>query len=432
MKKTRICLIITSLLLVCVMSINLIGCTAEEEPKSQPESQSGSQPESMMDGITPNEVDVIDDLGMHNADVTDFAIRLFKANYENGENTLISPLSVLCALAMTTNGAEGETQAQMETVLGITAKELNPYLYSYMSKLSQGDTYKLHLANSIWFADKDSFSINPDFLQLNADYYGADIYKAPFDNQTCNNINNWVKEKTDGMIPEIVDAIPKDAIMYLINALSFDAEWAETYEDSYDDIFTKEDGTEQNAEFMFSVESTYLEDEKATGFIKYYDDGKYAFVALLPNEGISVSEYIDFLNGDSLYALLTNPQKLSVEAELPKFETGYDTEMSDTLKAMGMPKAFDSANAEFGKLGSSGENNIFISRVLHKTFISVAENGTKAGAATAVEMNECAALPEEDPVEYKKVILNRPFVYMLIDCENNIPFFIGTMMDIEG
>lgn len=418
MKKTRIGLVIISLLLVCTMAVNLTGCTMEVQAKD------------LMEGITPNSVNALDDLSSQNADVTDFAIRLFKASNENGKNTLISPLSVLCALAMTANGAEEETLAQMEEVLGMTTEELNLYLYSYMKNLPQGDKYKLSLANSIWFTEDERFTVNQDFLQTNADYYGADIYKAPFDKQTLKDINNWVKQNTDGMIPEILDQISPEAIMYLVNALAFEAEWSEIYEKHQvkDGEFTKEDGTKQNAKFMYGSEGTYFEDENATGFMKRYKGGKYAFVAMLPNEGVTVSEYIASLDGESLNALLANPQYATVHTSIPKFETEYSVEMSEILKNMGMTEAFDMYNADFEGLGTSTAGNIFISRVLHKTFISVGEKGTKAGAATIVEMKDGAAA---EPTEPKEVYLDRPFVYMLVDCENNIPFFIGTMMDVN-
>ena len=418
MKKTRISLVIISLLLVCAMAVNLTGCTMKVQAKD------------LMEGITPNNVDALDDLSSQNADVTDFAIRLFKASNENGKNTLISPLSVLCALAMTANGAEEETLAQMEEVLGMTTDELNLYLYSYMKNLPQGDKYKLSLANSIWFTEDERFTVNQDFLQTNADYYGADIYKAPFDKQTLKDINNWVKQNTNGMIPEILDQIPPEAIMYLVNALAFEAEWSEIYEKHQvkDGEFTKEDGTKQDVKFMYCSEGTYFEDEKATGFMKRYVGGKYAFVALLPDEGVTVSEYIASLDGESLNALLANPQYATVHTSIPKFETEYKVEMSEILKSMGMTEAFDMYNADFEGFGTSTDGNIYISRVLHKTFISVGEKGTKAGAATIVEMKDGAAA---EPTEPKEVYLDRPFVYMLVDCENNIPFFIGTMMDVN-
>ena len=415
-KKTMLAFL--SLLLVFAMAINLTGCATTV------------QAANLMEGVTPNKVTALNDLGDQNAAISDFAIRLFQASEESCKNTLVSPLSVLCALAMTANGAEEETLQQMEDVLGMTTEEMNLYLYSYMQDLPQDEKYKLSLANSIWFTDHERFTVNQDFLQTTADYYDADIYKASFNEQTCKDINDWVKDKTDGMIPSALDEIPADALMYLINALAFDAEWADIYEKHQvrDGEFTKEDGTKQVCEFMYSTESNYFEDDKATGFLKYYKSGKYAFVAMLPKEGVSVSEYIASLNGESLKELLSNPQHTTVYTSVSKFETSYSVEMSEILKSMGMTEAFDVDNADFKGLGTSTGGNIFISRVIHETYICVEEKGTKAAAVTIVEPGNSAAMEPEQP---KEVYLDRPFVYMLIDCENNIPFFIGTLIETK-
>ena len=135
------------------------------------------------------------------------------------------------------------------------------------------------------------------------------------------------------------------------------------------------------------------------------------------------------LTGQHLREMLSNPEEVTVYASLPKFESEYDVEMSDVLKEMGMPNAFDWQLAEFPHIGTVSDGlNIVISRVIHKTFISVTENGTQAGAATVVEMRAEGAA---EIVEYKEVVLDRPFVYMLIDCENDIPLFIGSTMTVE-
>lgn len=420
MKKNSVKLAVISLLLLCAMAVQLSGCATEVHAAD------------LMAGITPNAVQPQEDLKPQSAAVTDFAVRLFKAGKEEGKNVLISPLSVMCALAMTANGADGETLSQMETVLGMSTQELNAYLYSYMKSLPQGEKYKLSLANSIWFTDHERFTVNRDFLQTNADYYGADIYKAAMDEKTCQDINNWVKEKTDGMIPQILDKIPEDAIMYLVNALAFDAQWADVYLEYQirEGDFTTEGGTKRKVDLMYSEEGCYLEDDRATGFVKYYAGGKYAFVALLPREGVTVSEYVDSLDGASLEKLLAYPEYCQVRAAIPKFESEYTKEMSVLLADMGMPDAFDPHNANFRKMGSSTDGNIHITRVLHKTFICVDASGTKAAASTLVEASDaCAAI---EPQEYKEVYLDRPFVYMLLDCEQNIPFFLGTVLDPEA
>lgn len=366
-----------------------------------------------------------------NADekMTDFAVRLLEASLEAGENTLVSPLSVLSALAMTVNGADGETKAQMEEVLGMTADELNDFFYNYMKSLPQAEKYKLSLANSIWFTDDERFRVNGDFLQMNANYYGADIYRAPFDDETCRDINDWVNEKTDGMIPEILDKIPQDAVMYLVNALAFEAEWWETYTEDRvrDGVFTNADGQEQTVQFMYSEEYGYIEDGDAVGFMKKFRDGKYAFAAILPGEGVSVSDYIAALDGGKLSDMLDEQKQGLVYASMPAFETEYSTDLSEVLKSMGMTDAFDAVIADFSGLGTSSAGNIFINRVLHKTFITVGAQGAKAGAATVVEMMDESAGEVIDP---KIIKLDRPFVYMLVDCETGYPFFIGAMYDV--
>lgn len=409
-----------ALLLVLSMTLSLTACSQVSA-------------NDLMKGVPAKAVDVLPDMDAGAAAAADFGVRLFQTSMEKGKNTLISPLSVLYALAMTTNGADGETLAQMEQVLGMDVDNLNSYMLAYLDLLPEAKDYKMSLANSIWFKDDPNFLVEQSFLQTNADYYGAGAYKAAFDEGTRNDINNWVKEHTDGMIPEILDEIPDEAIMYLVNALAFDAKWADEYEEHQirEGRFTMEDGTRQDVDMMHSEEYTYLEDDMATGFIKYYKDRRYAFVAMLPNEGVTVSQYVDSLTGEHLRDLLNNPQDLTVFASIPKFETEYDIEMSEVLQEMGMTDAFDLRVADFSRLGTYNVDgmNICINRVLHKTFISVTEQGTRAGAATAVEM---VAEGAAEIIEYKEVVLDRPFVYMLIDCETNLPFFIGSMMNVNG
>lgn len=409
-----------ALLLVLAMALGVTACSQVSA-------------NDLMKDVPAKAVDVLPDMDAGAAAAADFGVGLFKTSMEEGKNTLISPLSVLYALAMTANGADGETLTQMEQVLGMDVDNLNSYMLSLLDLLPESKDYKMSLANSIWFKDDPDFIVEQSFLQTNADYYGAGAYKAAFDEGTRNDINNWVKEHTDGMIPEIIDEIPDEAIMYLVNALAFDAKWADEYEAHQirEGRFTMEDGTRQDVDMMHSEEYTYLEDDLATGFIKYYKDRKYAFVAMLPNEGVSVSRYVDSLTGEHLQELLNNPQDLTVFASIPKFETEYDIEMSEVLQEMGMTDAFDWQVADFSKLGTYNVDgmNICINRVLHKTFISVSEQGTRAGAATAVEMVADGAM---EIVEFKEVVLDRPFVYMLIDCETNLPFFIGTMMNVNG
>ena len=384
--------------------------------------------EDLMKGIVPGQVETAADVTRESAVATDFGVRMFQESFEEGTNTLLSPLSVLCALAMTANGAAGDTLSQMEEVLGLSCESLNTYVYTYLERLSEDQVLKP--ANSIWIKEADGFAPNPDFLQTNADYYNAGIYQATFDGKTLKAINDWVAEKTDGMITNILDQIPEDAVMYLINALAFDAQWKEIYKNHQvrQRTFTTQSGEEQSVSMMFSDEMRYLEDNYATGFIKYYKGQDYAFAALLPKEGVTLSEYVQTLTGDHLTDLLANPVTVHVDAAIPKFEAEYNTEMSGLLAKMGMPDAFDSRLADFSNLGTAG-GNLYIGRVLHKTYITLTEQGTRAAASTVVEMKEECAIEYTDT---KTVHLNRPYLYFIIDTTTNTPFFIGTVQSIQN
>ena len=364
--------------------------------------------------------------------LADFTIRLFKSCYSNGDNQLISPLSVIMALGMTANGAAGETLSQFEKTFGVPIDTLNQYLSNYMEKvMAGGEKSILKLANSIWFADRFN-NISQAFLQKNANFYGAEIYKRVFDSSAAEEINNWIDKNTDGMIKKMLDGFEDDDLMVLINALCFDAEWIEPYEEQNvkEGIFTKEDGTVQNVDFMGSAENIYIEDSQAKGFVKKYKDRKYAFVALLPNEGISIADYVSSLEGDKLLKLISLAQNCKVYTKTPKFSFDYSVSMAEIIKKLGIVDAFDSEKADFSDMvAENEERKIFISKILHKTYIRVDEKGTKAGAATMVVMADANALPTTK--EPPKVYLDRPFVFMLIDTESNVPFFIGTVMDVE-
>ncbi len=392
------------------------------------------QAKDLMEGISANNVEKLQSLESGNVKSTDFAVKLLQRSKDGDKNIFLSPLSILSALGMTMNGASGETLSQMEETLGFTASELNSYLYTYCQNLPNGDKYKVKLANSIWFKDDDNFTVERQFLQTNADYYGANCYKTPFDNQTLKDINNWVNENTDGLIKKVLDQIPQDAVAYLINTLIFDAEWPEHYKKNQvrNDTFYKPSGEEQVCEFMFSTEYIYLEDEKATGFIKTYYGYKYAFAALLPNENVSIEEYVNSLEGETLHTTLGGKKgNYKVFTSIPKFETEYSTSLNQVLCDMGMVNAFSPLQADFSNLGNYEGYNLYINNVIHKTKIEMGEKGTKAGAVTVVEMNKASAQAPSEEIIIKQVYLTRPFVYMIIDFENKVPLFIGTLNSVK-
>lgn len=360
---------------------------------------------------------------------TEFALEIFKKSVEENRNVLVSPYSIVQALAMTGNGADGITKEEFEKVIGggIDFDELNKYLYTLRTGQPNDEKCKLLTANSVWTRDNEArISPYPEFLQKVVDYYSAEVFKAPFDDETVKEVNKWVDTNTDHMIPKIVDKIDPETVMMLINAVTFDAKWRSPYfkEDVFEYDFTNYNGTVQQAEMMFSDEYSYLEDENATGFYKYYEGGRYAFAALLPNEDISVVDYVNSLTPESLHNILSNPQEDYIKTGLPKFSYDYGKELSEILADMGMSSAFNDNYADFSKLAPQG---IFISKVIHKTHIDVFEEGTRAAAVTGVFATDTAVPMRPE----KEIILDRPFVYCIVDTENYLPVFMGTLMSVE-
>ncbi|MBQ8497411.1 MAG: serpin family protein, partial [Clostridia bacterium] len=321
----------------------------------------------------------------------------------------------------------GLTEEEMEAVLGggMSTEELNAYLYAYNENLSE----ELVLANSIWFR-QNAIDVNETFLQTNKDYYDAEIYEAPFDNSTVKEINDWVNLNTKEMIPDIIRDIHADMLMILINALAFEAEWAEPYEkyQQKQETFTALNGEKQTVTMMHSSEERYLEDENTTGFVKYYKDGNYAFAALLPDEDMDFADYVNNLDGEKIAALLNSRNDYAVNAAMPKFENEYEISMVNALQTLGIKNAFSGINADFSEIGTTDRGNLYIGNVLHKTYIAVDNFGTKAAAVTEITIECTSAALHTGKI--KNITLDRPFVYMIIDTENNLPIFIGTVTDI--
>lgn len=415
MKKVLTC-VLAALLALSVVFIN-VGCM-----------KMGAT--DLMRDITRKEVDGKNPDDEFKSAYLNFTAELFKKSVDkstnDGEgNALISPFSVMVALSMTANGAGGNTLSEMEEVLGknIDIETLNKYLYTYIESLYSGEKCKLSVANSIWLRDTTSLSVKKNFLQKNMDYYNAAIYKSMFDAKGVADINSWVKKHTDGMIEKLVDKIDDDTMMLLINAVAFDAEWAKKYDVIYEGNFTSFAGDRRTVEMMRSLEEKYIDDGSATGFIKEYKGGKYSFAAILPNSE-DIYSYVENMTEESIEKLLSGVSYEPVKTEMPKFSSDFSITMEECLKDMGIKDAF-SPIADFSEMA---ENNLSISRVIHKTHITVNEKGTKAAAVTGVTMKNTAVLT---PATTKEVVLDRPFVYMILDNENNMPVFIGMVTDIK-
>lgn len=362
------------------------------------------------------------------ASYLNFSLELLRQS-RSGQNVMVSPASVLLALEMTRCGADGETLSQMNETLypGITPEQGREGAMALHAVLNGGTGVPdqvLTAADSVWIHTEDTFVPDENFLRTVAADYDAQIYGAPFDETTRSDINRWVEAKTNGQIRDILSEISRDAKVYLINAVSFDGEWEEPYKTSQvnDAVFRGANGSETTVSMMYSSESRYLSGDGVQGFVKPYKNG-VSFVALLPDEGISLEEFLAGLDGETFLELLSDVEETEVETGLPKFENTMKIELADILSGMGMPEAFSEYNADFTGMGYCTDGrNLFISKVLHQTHICVDEQGTKAAAATVVETDAGGAA-----IMGETVILNRPFLYAIVENESGLPVFLGTV-----
>lgn len=366
----------------------------------------------------------------------EFSIELFQRSLTEGENCMISPASVEFALVMTLNGAEGDTLTEMLTVLcpDATTEEINAFVQDLDDMLTYSQDVDFHVANSMWCNETViGDCLNEDFANNLKENMNAEAYMLPFNDKAVKEINDWTDENTNGMIPELLNQISPTAALYLINAIAFEATWAEPYEGNQikeDRIFTNAAGEEEQAKMLRETGRLYLENDDAIGFYKSYEGGEYAFVAMLPKEEGPIEDFVANMTAEdymTFYGSLTN--EYDVVTELPCFSYSYDVVMNEALIDMGMPTAFMDGMADFSLMVTDEDVNLFISNVIHKTYIELDENGTKAAAVTAVEM-DTASMAEPEEREVKEVILDRPFVYAIVDSNTGMPIFIGTVNSV--
>lgn len=381
--------------------------------------------------------------------INDFSVQLLRESAKEGENDLVSPLSVYTALAMQTGGAANETFEEMNRVLSGGTKQLpmddiDAFMHNYIENINGGDI--LHTANSIFVMDNPGLHMKQTFIDSIRNNYFAEVFNGPANNDTVDKINGWVNENTHEMIPTILppDSLSEDTMSVLLNAVAFEAEWANQFEKS--DIrtknFTNIDGTTSKADYLCGEADYYISDEHSVGFIKTYkgrrawsderaqivDYERYGFVAILPDEDMGVDGYLAQMDDATIKELVDARSYNEVDVELPKFSYDCTYNMNKPLAALGMPTAFDANNADFSNMATHNDGNIYISSIIHKTFIDLDENGTKAAAVTAIidEINSVM------PMDKELIKLDRPFIYAIYDMNNDVPVFVGTVKKLAN
>ncbi|MBR5365979.1 MAG: serpin family protein [Clostridia bacterium] len=409
-----------SALLALLLALVSCGTPAQREENVQ--SQTG-----MLTAVIPLAAAAKDPEGREaDAAVTD-AVTVFSEKFwkeavkEASGNVILSPLSLYYALSLTSNGASGETKKAFEETLGLPVEELNEYLYTLTGKLAATENSTVDIANSVW-GNSGSFTISPDFIKVGEAYYAAEARSVPFNAETVKAINAWVSEKTDGMIPMLMEDLDPSLILVLLNTVLFDGVWEVEYEEDavVPGSFTARDGKTVDADFLRSTEYGYFETKGGVGFSKAYKDG-YRFVAVLPDD--PDADMIAFAEEMDLGDILTGARESSkkVYAYIPKFEYSTTLGLNDVTERLGLGRIFTPL-AELGGLSAAGVNDIVVSDILQKAKVILNEHGTKAAAVTEITFKNTALLPEQTPT----VRLDRPFFYVIIDADG-IPLFMGAL-----
>ncbi len=363
---------------------------------------------------------------------TKFGFNLFNEilNTEENKNVFISPFSVSLALAMTLNGAAETTEQAMTDTLQLQGNDTETINTSYallLQALKTSDPkVTLAIANSLWA--HQHFTFNQDFLQRNTDYFGAEVSTLDFaDANSVNTINQWVNTNTNGKIDKILDQIDPNEVLFLINAIYFKGAWQTEFDPAKtrDNTFTLADGSQKQVPMMTRQDSyPFYYASDFTAISLPYGEGRVSMYIFLPSQNASLDQFLGNLNAENWQNWISQFREQKVWLQIPKYKFEYKTNLNDVLKALGMGMAFDENAANFSRMlpdGTKTTKNLYISKVDHKTFVEVNEEGTEAAAVTNVGIAATSAPPQ--------FIVDRPFFFAIHDNETKTVLFMGTVVD---
>jgi serpin B len=419
--------------LVVLTMPGLLACSGVTESSGVINSNAApAENRTAMDNPSKSETTDLIDSRLVSAN-TRFGFKLFSevAARNAGKNVFISPSSVALALAMTYNGADGETRQAISR--GLELKEMsledaNRANLQLKSALEKADPkVQLQIANSLWARKEISF--RPDFLERNKEFYGAEVTELDFnDPNSPAAINDWVSRKTNGKIERIVDQIDRDSILFLINAIYFKGKWTAEFkkEETREDNFTTGDGRQKKHPMMTqSGKYNYFDGKKFQAVSLPYGDRRLSMYIFLPAKGSTLAELQKSLTAENWEKWMDEFDQTPGDIVVPRFRVEYEVELNDALAALGMGVAFDPDRANFSKM-AQGDEQIAIKKVKHKTFAEVNEEGTEAAAATSVEMTVTSV---QVPRERFRMVVDRPFFCAIRDNQSGAVLFMGAIND---
>lgn len=423
---------------VVFMLLVLIGCTSVTQSSvvnsNQPASDAAtaSNSNSAMEHDKDNAADEVVDSRLISSNIK-FGLKLYSqvAKESAGKNVFISPASVGLALAMTYNGAVGETKQAMERALeteGMNHAELNRAYAALRQALENPDPkVQLNIANSLWA--RQGVTFNPDFIQRNKQFYGAEVSTLNFgDPSAPATINSWVADKTKGKISKIVDSIDPHSILFLINAIYFKGKWTAEFDKAKtkEEPFTTGAGQQLRHPMMHqSGKYNYYEGKTFQAVSLPYGGDRVSMYIFLPANGASLSQLQSELTKTNWESWMKQFARVQGEVAVPRFKLEYEVDLNDALKALGMGIAFDPQRADLSGICQTSER-AFINRVKHKTFVEVNEEGTEAAGATSVEVTVTSVMRPQKPF---RMIVDHPFFFAIRDNKTGTLLFMGSIND---
>lgn len=370
------------------------------------------------------------------SDYNNYSFRLVSsvlANEDTNRNVMVSPASIMFAMDMAAAGSNGNTLTQITDMFseGADPLEQQAFAADMMERINSSEGVSFNSANAVWTNQlRMSSGLNPEYQNYIEENFDAEAVQEEFSMDTVDEINSWIEDHTSGMIDHVLDELEPQSIAVLVNAIAFEGDWEESYEDWQvnEMTFTTSTGDEIDVDMLCAGSEYYFENDVATGFIKEYAGGEYALLVMLPtDESISANEFLSEFTADDYNSFIASrTSEYTVYTEIPEFDYDYDVNLNSALMSLGVVDAFDEDLADFSGIGvADSGDNIRISQVFHNTHIELDREGTRAAAATVIVMEDAAAAPMEMN-EARYVYCNRPFAYAIVDTETMNPIFIGT------
>lgn len=360
--------------------------------------------------------------------VQNFAYQLFYSVFDK-ENPVFSPVSAYLAAGMAGTGADGDTKAEFEAVLGNDVEDISYYLMQYFQTDSGADSsVKINISNSVWL--DNSIIVNSNWLAKQNCFYDSSAYQGKLsDEGVMEDINMWVNSASKGKIQELLtEPLPAETKLLFYSTLYFNGKWVWPFEASKtgDRSFTLENGDVISVQMMSESDCyrNYICDGEKEAVILPYEDSDIVFAAIKPVGNISVREMYAKTDMGELMTFLNSSQSTLLCLQLPKIDICVGGNLNDALKKTGISKAFDRETADLTGIGTvEDEENLYIDQIYQEAWICVDEEGTEASAVT----EEAWAVTEELEEEPIIVKFNEPFLYLIADKEYGVPLFMGIM-----